>query len=93
MKNYEAMVILEATAPDADTEILVKSFETDLVTGGGTIVSREIQGKRVLSYQIKGHREGIYTLLNFQAPSEAITKLEKKFRTTPQVLRFLLLEN
>lgn len=93
MKSYEAMVILDPTVVDAEVETLVKGFEGDLVSGGGTVATREIQGKRVLAHQIKGHREGIYTLLNFQAPSEAVTKIEKKFRTMPQVLRFLLIQN
>lgn len=93
MKNYEAMMILEPTVPDAEVENIVKGFEGELVSSGSTVVSREIQGKRSLAYKIKGHREGIYTLMNFQGPPEGVRKLEKKFKLTPQVLRYLLLKS
>ena len=93
LNSYEAMVILEPNVPDPEVEGLIKSLEGELVTSGGTIAVREIQGKRPLAYKIKGHREGIYALLNFQVPSEGVKKLEKKFKLTPQVLRYLLIKN
>ena len=93
MNKYEAMVILEPTVPEPEVEKLVKNFEGELVASGGTIVTREVQGKRILAYKIKGQREGIYALLTFQAPSEGVKKIEKKFKLTPQVLRYLLVKN
>ena len=93
MNNYEAMVILEPNIPESEVEPIIKTLEGELVTSGGTIAAREIQGKRALAYKIKGHREGIYALLTFQVPSEGVKKLEKKFKLTPQVLRYLLIKN
>ncbi|MBI1871068.1 MAG: 30S ribosomal protein S6 [Chlamydiae bacterium] len=93
MKHYEAMVILDPTVVDAEAEKLVKGFESELVGSGGSIVSRDLQGKRALAYKVKGFREGIYALLLFQAPSDGILKIEKKFKITPQVLRYLLIKN
>lgn len=93
MNSYEAMMILEPSIPDPEVEGLLKTLEGELVTNGGTIAVREIQGKRSLAYKIKGHREGIYALLTFQVPSEGVKKLEKKFKLTPQVLRYLLIKN
>jgi len=92
LKKYEAMIIIEPSLADTDVEKLVQTLEGELVSNGGTIAAREIQGKRVLSYKIKGCQEGYYALLNFQVPSEGVKKLEKKFKLTPQVIRYLLIK-
>ncbi|MBI1882637.1 MAG: 30S ribosomal protein S6 [Chlamydiae bacterium] len=93
MKNYETMMILDPALQDAEAEKWVKGFETELASAGGSVQTREIQGKKMLSYKVKGFREGTYVLLVFQSSSEGVRKMESKLRTSAQVLRYLLIKN
>lgn len=91
MNNYETMIILEPTVSDAEAQKIVDGFKEELVSNGGTVSSCEVQ-KKILAHKVKGHQEGYMTLMNFSVPSQGVVKLEKKFKLTPQVLRYLLIK-
>lgn len=92
MNSYETMVILEPALPDSEVEKMLKGIETEITTGGGTVANREIYGKRQLAYKIKGNREGIYAVMNFNLPSSGMKAIEKKLKMTSEVIRHLVIK-
>ena len=47
-------------------------------------------GKRKLAYEIKKNSEGIYVLINFEANPTLIKELERVYRITDEVIKFIV---
>ena len=46
-------------------------------------------GKKQLAYEIKKFKEGIYILFNFEAKPELIAELERIYRITDDIIKFI----
>jgi ribosomal protein S6 len=94
MKAYELMVILRADFPVTD-EKDVRAFIAKL-TGGATIDTINIIGKKFLAYPIKKmgvpgkQQEGIYILATLKSDNIQVGKIEKEVSMGNDVLRYLL---
>lgn len=90
MRQYETMFILR---PEFDKEQSqeVAARYTDIITSnGGTIDKVSEWGKRRLAYEVKKYREGIYVLVNFTAEANVSKELERNFKISEDVLRYLM---
>ncbi len=89
MKNYETVFILDpALSEESATEEIEKA--KSVITGAkGELIDVQKWGKRKLAYEIKKKREGIYALVRFKGTGEVVGELERSFRLTEPVLRFL----
>jgi small subunit ribosomal protein S6 len=67
----------------------VGKFEGILKENGAKMVNTEMWGLRKLAYQIQHKSTGFYNLIEFQADSSVISKLETEYRRDEAVLRFL----
>ena len=47
-------------------------------------------GKKRLAYEIKKNNEAIYMLINFESKPEAIAELERNYRITDEILKFIV---
>ena len=47
-------------------------------------------GKRKLAYEVKKNKEGYYVIINFEAKPELITELERNYRITDEVIKFIV---
>jgi small subunit ribosomal protein S6 len=45
-----------------------------------------------LAYKIKKNRKGYYTLMNIDAPAEAVVKMERLMRLDENLLRYLTIK-
>ena len=89
MALYENVFIARQDVPTTQVEALTKQF-TDLVTAqGGTVSKSEYWGLRSLTFRIQKNRKGHYTLLNIDAPSAAVTEIERQERISEDVIRYL----
>lgn len=55
----------------------------------GEIVGIQKWGKRKLAYEIKKRREGIYAVIKFKGNGTVVSELERGFRLSEPVIRFL----
>ena len=46
-------------------------------------------GKKKLAYEIKKNKEGYYVVINFESNPELIKELERVYRITDDVIKFL----
>ena len=90
MNKYEALYIIRPTLEEEPTKELVARFNELIATNGGTVDSVEEWGKRKLAYPIQDLNEGYYVLLHFTAESELPKELERNFRISDDVLRYLV---
>lgn len=92
MRHYEAMYILDPETPDDGLEAAVEKYKKVVTDGGGEVTEagKWDRGRRVLAYDIKKKREGIYILMLFKSESEVPKELDRIFRINDDVLRHLI---
>ena len=83
------MYILEPNPDEEATKALIGQIEEFIGKQGVSIEGTDPWGKRRLAYRIGRHTEGYYVLSRIKAEAEAISELERRFRVTDGVLRFL----
>lgn len=91
MRQYETIYIIN---PELDTEAvkeLVERFKGVVERNGGQVTEIDEWGKRRLAYPIKDRREGYYVLMNFTAGAEAARDLERVYKITNGLLRYLII--
>jgi len=90
MRRYEVVVILAPTLTEDDVEQSTETFKKAAEEKGAQITEIEQWGKRKLAYPIKRHTEGIYIILTLEELSaEAVSELERRFKVSDSVIRFL----
>lgn len=91
MKKYEAFYIVAPTLSDAEVAKIADNFKGVVEKNGGTVESAEKWDKRKLAYEIKGHREGNYVLMNFEAPPQLPAELNRLMRISDDIVRHTIL--
>ena len=89
MNNYETVFILTPVLSDAQMKEAVEKFKARLTENGATITNEENWGLRKLAYPIQKKSTGFYSLLQFDAESTIVDKLETMYRRDERVIRFL----
>ena len=74
---------------DKQTNEAVDKFKKSLNSSGAKINHEEAWGLKKLAYPIQKKSTGFYFLIQFEAPGEAIQKLEVEFKRDERVMRFL----
>ena len=91
MPYYESVYIARQEITAQQVDALTDSFEEIIKEGGGNVTKRENWGLKSLAYRIKKSRKAHYTLLNIDAPAEAVHEVERLMRLNEDVLRYLTL--
>ena len=89
MNKYETVFIINPSVEEAGVKELTQKF-SDLINSDGKVESVEEMGKRKLAYEIKKNSEGIYVLINFEANPTLIKELERAYRITDEVIKFIV---
>ena len=88
MNKYESVIIINPNTDEAGTKALVKKF-TDLINTNGKVEKADELGKRKLAYEIQKNSEGYYVIFYFEADPAIITELERVYRITDEVIKFM----
>jgi len=88
-KQYETVFILTPVLSEEQTKEAVEFYRKALKEQGGKITNEEHWGLRKLAYPIQKKSTGFYHVLQFEAPSTAITELDITFRRDERILRYL----
>ena len=89
MSLYEHVFLARQDISAQQVEALVQSFREILEGQGGSVGKTEYWGLKSLTYRIKKNREAHYTLMNIDAPLQAVAELERQMRLSTDVIRFL----
>jgi len=90
MRQYEAMFIIDPNFETDAINELVEKFKKLIQDQGGQIDGVDDWGKRRLAYPIQHHREGYYYLINFTATPQTSQDLERVFKITNGIIRYLI---
>ena len=91
MNKYESVVIVNPNLEEESIKNLIKKF-SDLINTDGNVTSVEEMGKRKLAYEIRKNKEGFYIVIKFEAKPELIAELERNYRITDEVIKFLVVK-
>ena len=91
MNKYESVIIINPNVDEAGVKTLEDKF-TGLINENGKVEKVDSMGKRKLAYEIKKFAEGTYLVFNFESKPEAIKELERVYRITDDVLKFIVVK-
>ena len=90
MNKYEAMVIVKPDLSDEDKKTLFKQIDEAVTKSGGAITQSGVWAeRRKLYFPIKKFMEGVYYLVAFGAPSEAVKEVRNIYKLNENILRVL----
>ncbi len=91
MKNYELTVIFH---PDLEMNLdpAIEKVKKILESSGGNIIKEENEGKKRLSYAIRGNDYGIYSFITVALPPQAPVKIDSALNIADEVIRHLLVK-
>lgn len=91
MRTYETMFILRPDLEEEKLNSLVERFKNLIADRGGEVLKTNLWGKRNLAYEIRKFREGYYVIMQFKGDGEITKELERVYRITDEVLRFIII--
>lgn len=89
MAFYEHVVISRPDISPAQVDTFIEEISTFLNEKGAKVGKTEYWGLRNLAYPINKQRKGHYSLLNLDAPADAIHELERRHRISDDVMRYM----
>lgn len=91
MRQYETIYIVNPEVEGDAVKELVEKFKGVVEGKGGQVTEIDEWGKRRLAYPIDDRREGYYVLMNFTADPAAARDLERVYKITDGLLRYLII--
>lgn len=89
MNKYESIIIISQNVEEEGIKALISKF-TDLINTEGKVSEVTQMGKRKLAYEIGKNKEAFYVLFDFEAKPELIAELERNYRITDEIIKFIV---
>ncbi len=86
LNKYESIFII---APAVEDKKAVIDKFTAMINESGKVESVDEWGNRKLAYEINKNKEGYYVLVNFEANPELIVELERVYKITDEIIKFI----
>ena len=88
-RYYETIFILRPTLNDQEISEAIDNYKDLLVRHGAEMLRQEDLGKKKLAYYIKKFQNGHYAIYQYKAEAPAVSELERSFKISEDVLRYL----
>ena len=92
MRHYETAFLIAPSLPEEETESLIEKMQETVNKKKGKMIQVNKWGKRKLAYPIKKHEEAYYVFFTYEGGPEISRELERQFRQTEVILRYLTLK-
>ena len=89
MNKYESIIIIGQNVEEEGIKALITRF-TDLINTNGKVSNVNEMGLRKLAYEIGKNKEGYYVVFDFEAKPELIVELERNYRITDEIIKFIV---
>ncbi len=91
MNKYESVIIINPELDEAALKALQEKI-TGLINKDGKVENVTDMGKRKLAYEIKKNKEAYYMQFDFEAKPDSIKELERNYRITDEILKFIVVK-
>ena len=89
LNKYESIYIVNPNVEADGIKSLVEKFNALIESEGGKVLETNEWGMKKLAYPIKKFSQGYYVLVNFEAKAEFIDELERVYKITDNVIKFI----
>jgi small subunit ribosomal protein S6 len=89
VRNYEVVFVAAPTLTSEELDGFINHIQSVVEGKNGKIVKVDNWGKKSLAYKIKKFREGYYVVLSIEGDGSTIAELERRFRVTDYIIRFI----
>ncbi len=90
MRSYETIFVLRPNLEEEAKNALIEKFKA-IINTAGEVVNVDEWGTRKLAYEIEKLRDGYYVLVNFKATIDLPSELERNFRISDDVIRYIVI--
>lgn len=87
MRDYEAMVIVDAQLEEGDIQKAVDRFSGVITDAGGKVTKVDRWGVRRFAYEINHKKEGYYFIAQFSAEADTVALLDRLFLISDEFIR------
>jgi len=87
LRHYEMMVILDPSLEERTVGPTLDTYLNVVRNAGGSVEKLDMWGRRRLAYEINKRAEGIYAVIDLQAPPAAVAELDRQLRLNENILR------
>jgi ribosomal protein S6 len=88
--KYEAMYILDPGLSEEEIAVVEDRLREGIEGQGAEFQSIQEFGRRRMTYEINGHREGLYKVMYFRGGGEAVAEIKHEFLLSEEVIRGLV---
>ncbi len=89
MRTYEVVFVAAPTLSSEELDAFISHTQTVVESKNGRVLKVENWGKKSLAYKIKRFRDAYYVVLTIEGDGAAIAELERRFRVTDSIIRFI----
>ncbi|MEW6532896.1 MAG: 30S ribosomal protein S6 [Thermodesulfobacteriota bacterium] len=89
MRRYESVVILDPELSDEEVRAFTERYTGIITKTGGELIKLDDWGRKKMAYLVKRRDVGRYVLFDFVGQPEVITEVERNFKITEQVLKYI----
>ncbi len=91
MNKYEAMFIIKPDLSEEERKALFSQINEAVSKNNGSVSQGSVWSeKRKLCSPIKKYREGLYFLMDFSIPPQAIKEIRRAYKLNENILRVLI---
>jgi small subunit ribosomal protein S6 len=89
MRQYETVFLISPNLEEEETTKVISQISGIISKNKGKLIQEDRWGKKKLAYPIKKFEEAFYVFFHYEADSMVPLELEKRFKQTEAILRFL----
>jgi len=90
MRSYESIFIVNPNVGEDNVKAVVEKFK-GMFEKSAQVDSIDEWGKRKLAYPINKINEGYYVLVNFSSDVAFTTELERIYKITDEIIKYMLI--
>ena len=90
MNKYESVIIINPNIEENGIKSLIEKF-SNIINSDGKVAEAQEPGKKKLAYDINKQKEGYYVVFTFEANPKLIAELERNYRITDEVMKFIVI--
>jgi len=89
MRQYETVFLISPNLEEEETTKIITQISGIISKEKGKLIQEDRWGKKRLAYPIKKFEEAFYVFFHYEGDSNIPFELEKRFKQTEAILRFL----
>ena len=92
MALYEHVILVRQDVTSQQVDTINEQYKAVIEANGGTVTKTEYWGVKTLAFRIKKNRKAHFTLLNIDAPHQAVSEVERLEAISEDVIRSLTIK-